>query len=158
MTFGDFSRSLNTNTKGVIFYAVPHKGSDVASLVSGKARYVFRPSFEVKELQEVMLPPPPPHPLPLVLYWQFRNCARDLGIARLTMHRGTVLGDGSFVHVPPNSPMMQLFIWASMFSQGPQRERWPLISGGPIACWTFHGQDLTERCTETSSFYQIAKT
>lgn len=44
-------RSLNTNTKGVIFYAVPHKGSDVASLVSGKARYVFRPSFEVKELQ-----------------------------------------------------------------------------------------------------------
>ena len=124
----------------------------------GKQDMYFDHLSKSKSYKEVMLPPPPPHPLPLVLYWQFRNCARDLGIARLTMHRGTVLGDGSFVHVPPNSPMMQLFIWASMFSQGPQRERWPLISGGPIACWTFHGQDLTERCTETSSFYQIAKT
>ena len=44
--------SLNVNTKGVVFYAVPHKGSDIASMVTGKARYVLLPSFEVKTLQK----------------------------------------------------------------------------------------------------------
>ena len=44
--------SLNVNTKGVVFYAVPHKGSDIASMVTGKARYVLLPSFEVKALQK----------------------------------------------------------------------------------------------------------
>ena len=44
--------SLNVNTKGIVFYAVPHKGSDIASMVTGKARYVFLPSFEVKALQK----------------------------------------------------------------------------------------------------------
>ena len=44
--------SLNVNTKGVVFYAVPHKGSDIASMVTGKARYFLLPSFEVKALQK----------------------------------------------------------------------------------------------------------
>ncbi|CAB4009890.1 SERAC1 isoform X1 [Paramuricea clavata] len=44
--------SLHVNTKGVVFYAVPHRGSDIASMVSGKARYFLLPSFEVKALQK----------------------------------------------------------------------------------------------------------
>ncbi|XP_028415090.1 protein SERAC1-like [Dendronephthya gigantea] len=44
--------SLQSNTKGVVFYAVPHKGSEIASMVAGKARYLFLPSSEVKALQK----------------------------------------------------------------------------------------------------------
>ena len=36
----------------------------------------------------------------------FRSCARDLVVARLTMHHGIVLGDASKKPVPPNSPVM----------------------------------------------------
>ena len=35
-----------------------------------------------------------------------RSCARDLVIARLTMHHGTVLGDANKKPVPQNSPVM----------------------------------------------------
>ena len=38
----------------------------------------------------------------------FGICARDLGIAKLTMHSGTIFRDGFFVHVLQNRPMMQL--------------------------------------------------
>ena len=36
----------------------------------------------------------------------FRSWARGLGIATLTMHHGTVFGDGLFVCVPCNSPKL----------------------------------------------------
>ncbi len=50
--FSMFYSSLHVNTKGVIFYAVPHRGSDIASMVAGKARYFLLPSFEVQALQK----------------------------------------------------------------------------------------------------------
>ena len=34
----------------------------------------------------------------------FRSCARDLGIARLTMHHGTVLGNANKIPVPKTVP------------------------------------------------------
>ena len=41
-----------------------------------------------------------------VSYYPLRNCARGLVRARLTMHRGTVLGDANKRPVPKNSPVM----------------------------------------------------
>ena len=41
-------------------------------------------------------------------YSAFQSCARDLVIARLTVHHGTVLGDADKKPVPKNSPVMHL--------------------------------------------------
>ena len=41
-----------------------------------------------------------------MLYSPFRSCARDLVIARLTMHHGTVLGDANKKPAPQNSHVM----------------------------------------------------
>lgn len=43
---------LLANTRAFIFYAVPHRGSDIASMAAGKARYFLLPSVDVKVLQK----------------------------------------------------------------------------------------------------------
>ncbi|XP_046850045.1 protein SERAC1-like isoform X2 [Xenia sp. Carnegie-2017] len=47
---------LLANTRAFIFYAVPHRGSDIASMAAGKARYFLLPSVDVKVLQKETQP------------------------------------------------------------------------------------------------------
>ncbi len=49
---GDLRRhKLVDQTRGVVFYSTPHKGSPLAAYTT-QARYLMLPSIEVKELEQ----------------------------------------------------------------------------------------------------------
>lgn len=62
---------LVSNTRGVIFYSVPHRGSHLAEY-SVNVRYLLFPSLEVKELSKgTTASPCSPDLLSLTLAWPF---------------------------------------------------------------------------------------
>ena len=78
-------KNLVNKTKGIVFFSVPHKGSDVASwAASTKRKYILFPSIEVKELVK-------DSPQLLALHKHFKDIVLQRDIPLLSFGEGLSL-------------------------------------------------------------------